>query len=84
MLAHFEFFFQSVCSADDDYEVTPHPQDGSIHVLNNKNDPKITVEIMLTSPVVREPLAETAGAGKYVFLASLGSCHKLITYVCLS
>jgi hypothetical protein len=62
---------QSVCSADDDYEVTPHPQEGSIHVLNNKNDPKITVEIMLTSPVVREPLAESAGAGKYFF-----SCHS--------
>jgi hypothetical protein len=60
-----------VCSADDDYEVTPHPQEGSIHVRNNKNDPKITVEIMLTSPVVREPLAtESAGAGKYKFLVT--------------
>jgi hypothetical protein len=62
---------QSVSSADDDYEVTPHPQEGSIHVRNNKNDPKITVEIMLTSPVVREPLAESAGAGKYKFLVIL-------------
>lgn len=58
---------QIVCCPDDDYEVTPHPEEGSIHVRNNKNDPKITVEIMLTSPVVREPLAESAGAGKYFF-----------------
>jgi hypothetical protein len=55
-----------VCSPEDAYEVIPHPQQGSIHVRNNKNDPKITVEIMLTSPVVREPLAaESAGAGNY-------------------
>jgi hypothetical protein len=46
--------------------VTPHPEDGTIHVRNNKNDPKITVEILLTSPVVREPLGETAGAGKSI------------------
>lgn len=75
---------QSVCGADDDYEVTPHPPEGSIHVRNNKNDPKITVEIMLTSPVVREPLAESAGAGKYIFGRSCKIQCCQINYVYLS
>ncbi|XP_065351747.1 zinc finger RNA-binding protein isoform X3 [Cloeon dipterum] len=53
---------KSVCSPDDAYEVTAHPQESSIHVRNNKNDPKITVQIMLTSPVVREAVGDSPGA----------------------
>ncbi|XP_059479658.1 zinc finger RNA-binding protein isoform X2 [Neocloeon triangulifer] len=53
---------KSVCSPEDAYEVSAHPQQGSIHVRNNKNDLKITVEILLTSPVVREAPGESAPA----------------------
>lgn len=69
------FWCLQTVSPDDKYEVRASPQDAAVSVTNN-SDPKVTVWVTLTSPVVRD--GEASNGRGLPLSANLGTLAWLL------